>query len=423
MEKHPTNIVVVGAGYAGLLATVRLAGKVKREIKRGEIAITLVNAADVFIERLRLHQFAAAWPMPYRPISQILDGTGVTFMRGLLTGIDAAQHDLTLETDTGSQNLHYDQLVYALGSLIERDSVPGVREYAYVLTPSGLHSAAELREILPMLNARSGRLLVCGGGATGIEAAAQFADMYPNLHVQLITRDRFGSFTKQKITNYMRRSLDRLGVAIRDQTTIIEVNANEAVSADGAVFPFDVCVWAGGFTVPNLAREAGLAVNKRGQILIDPFMRSISHPEIYALGDAAYPIEPPGVPAVRMSAVTAAMMGAHGADCISAFLHGKMPKAFSFAYPGQAIALGQRNAIGFNNYPDDNQNPPYFTGEFGYAGREFFVRLLANLPNFERRWPGISNWLGKGRYATQHRKQANAAQSTSQSLPRAPQIR
>ena len=56
------------------------------------------------------------------------------------------------------------------------------------------------------------------------------------------------------------------------------------------------------------------SVNERGQIVIDPYMRSISHPDIYALGDAAYPLEAPGV-AVRMAAFTAAVMGAHGADC------------------------------------------------------------------------------------------------------------
>jgi NADH dehydrogenase FAD-containing subunit len=169
-----------------------------------------------------------------------------------------------------------------------------------------------------------------------------------------------------------------------------------------------VCLWAGGFTAPPLAREAGLAVNERGQIAIDPFMHSISHPEIYALGDAAHPLEPPGVQ-VRMAAFTAAVMGAHGADCLSAALRGKQPKPFSFAYAGQAIALGRRDAIGFNTYPDDRPRRPYFTGKLGYEIREFFVRLLADLPNIERRWPGSFLWLGKRRYAAIRRHAPPAA--------------
>jgi NADH dehydrogenase len=128
-------------------------------------------------------------------------------------------------------------------------------------------------------------------------------------------------------------------------------------------------------------------------------MRSISHPEIYAAGDAAHPVEPPGVTPVRMAALTASIMGAHAADCLAARLQNKTPRPLSFAYLGQGIALGPGNAIGFNNYPNDKPTPPYFTGRLGYEGREFFVRLLADLPRFERGWPGVTVWLGKGRYA------------------------
>jgi NADH dehydrogenase FAD-containing subunit len=55
MAESRTQIVVIGAGYGGLLATVRLAGKTRRR----NVEITLVNAADVFVERLQLRRFAA----------------------------------------------------------------------------------------------------------------------------------------------------------------------------------------------------------------------------------------------------------------------------------------------------------------------------------------------------------------------------
>ncbi len=166
---------------------------------------------------------------------------------------------------------------------------------------------------------------------------------------------------------------------------------------------------------PPLAREAGLAVNEHNQVIVDPFLRSISHPEIYAIGDAASPREDPGVH-VRMSAVTAAILGAHGADSLSAVLHGKAPKPFSFAYLGQGIALGRHNAIGFNNYPDDKPIPPYFTGRLGYYIRESFVRYLAAAPRFERRWPGLFVWPGKGRYEKAQRQQTAIEQQHSRQL-------
>jgi NADH dehydrogenase FAD-containing subunit len=181
------------------------------------------------------------------------------------------------------------------------------------------------------------------------------------------------------------------------------VKADEVVTATRDVIPYDVCLWAGGFTAPPLAREAGVEVNERGQVLVDPYMRSISHPDIFAVGDAAHPVENPGVH-VRMSAFTAVILGAHGADSLSALLRNEKPRPLSFAYLGQGIALGRRDAIGFNNYPDDKPRRPYFTGWLGFEGREFFVRLLADLPVLEKKWPGIFYWLGKGRYQAAQRK-------------------
>lgn len=399
--RAPLQIVVVGAGYAGLLATVRLAGRVKHEIKAGSVAVRLVNAAEDFVERPRLHQFAANRPVAKRSIKDTLRGTGVSFLRGTVTRIEPAGHTLEVKTDSGTTQLNYDKLVYALGSTIDQDSVSGVREHAYVLTPGGPNSAATLRQALLDLAAtgQQARLLVAGGGATGIEAAGEFAGAYPNLRVQLVTRSAFGRFTNASISGYMERSLERLGVSIHAHTTIREVRAAEAETETGEIIPFDLCLWAGGFSVPKLAREAGLAVNERGQVLIDPFMRSISNSDIYAVGDAASPVETPGYP-VRMAALIATLMGAQGADNVSAVILGESQRPFSFAYLGQGIALGKQNAIGFNNYPDDKPKLPYFTGRLGYEGREFFVRLLADLPNLERRWPGITFWLGKGRYET-----------------------
>src|SRR5690348_9934121 len=116
MERDPLKIVVIGAGYAGMLTTVRLAGKVKRQIRSGDVAITLVNAADAFMERVRLHQFVANQPLPHRPITRILRGTGVAFLCGMATGIDVARRTVQVQTDTGVQLIPYDNLVYALGS-------------------------------------------------------------------------------------------------------------------------------------------------------------------------------------------------------------------------------------------------------------------------------------------------------------------
>lgn len=405
MASKQTQIVVIGAGFAGLMAARRLAWRT-----RGTGAsITLVNGTEHFIERLRLHQLAANQQIGQRSLPTILRGTGVNFVQGWVTAIQPEQRRIVVKTDIGTREIGYDYLVYTLGSTIDRDSVPGVREHTYVLTPSGERSAAVLRDVLPKLNTTGGRMLICGGGATGIEAAAEFAEAYPNVSVHLVTQGEFGTFINKKVATYMDRTLRRLGVTIQDHTAITEVRANQAVTNTGATIPFELCLWTGGFRALPLAREAGLTVNELGQILIDPFMRSISHPEIYAAGDAALPVEEPGVP-IRMSAFTALVTGRHVAESLSQTLRAKKPRPLSFAYYGQAIALGRRNAIFFTIYPADKAAPPYLMGRLGYLAREFFVKFALALPRLERR-PGFLYVMGQGRYAAAKRRLNRLKQS------------
>jgi NADH dehydrogenase FAD-containing subunit len=397
---QPSSVVVLGAGYAGLFFTTRLAGKVSARDAR----ITLVSDSPSFVERPRLHQFAADEAVAWRAIPDVLRGTDVQFVQGRVTHIIPESKQVEIQDEQQvSHSLPYDYLVYALGSVTERERVPGVSAYTYTLAPSGPLSAATLREALPALAARAGRVIVCGGGATGIETAAEFASTYPRLKVQLVTQGAFGIFLGEGVAAYMWRSLERLGVTITDQTTIAEVRADGVRTSDGREYPCDVCVWAGGFTAPSLAGDTGLAVNERDQVVVDPYLRSLSHPDIFAIGDAAHPQVDPGVP-VRMSAFTAAIMGAHGADVLSAMLRGRAPRPLSFAYFGQGIALGRGNAIGFNNYPDDRPHRPYFTGWLGYQVRECFVRYLGSSPRRELRLPGSFIWVGKGRYAATQRR-------------------
>ncbi len=374
---------------------MRLAGKVARQ----NVHLALVNESDTFTERPRLHQFATNQGVQWRSLPQMLGRTNVQFIQGSVTSLDPIHRKIMVEDQQHTHQLEYDYLVYALGSETDRKMVPGVAQYAYTLTARGPLSAAALRERLPSIEARGGQIVVSGGGATGIETAAQVASTYPHIKVRLVTREPLALFLGKGVASSMRRSLQRLGVEIIDQTSVTAVRAQSVVTDQGSELACDLCIWTGGFVAPPLAREAGLAVNERNQVIVDPFLRSISHPEIYAIGDAAHPREDPGVP-VRMSAFTATILGAHGADSLSAVLRGKTPRPLSFAYLGQGIALGRHNAIGFNNYPDDMPRPPYFTGWLGYQIREGFVRLLGTATQH-----GTIVWLGKRRYERAQRRQ------------------
>jgi NADH dehydrogenase FAD-containing subunit len=398
---HPsTRILVLGAGIAGLLFTLRLSGKVAHE----SVQITLVDEADTFTIRPRLHEFATNQRIFRRPFLKILRKTQVQFLQGRVTSLDPSQHRVTVQDQQQQHELGYDYLIYALGSLTDRQNVPGVDQYAYTLSASGPFSAAALRERLPEIEARGGQVVVCGGGATGIETATQVASVYPQIKVSLVTRGSLAGSWDKRMADIFRRRLLSLGVEIVDQSQVSAVRAQSVVLEGGRELACDLCIWTGGFVVSPLAREAGLSVNERDQVLVNPFLHSVSNPEIYAIGDAALPAENPGVSHVRMSAFTAGIMGAHGADCLRAELAGKTPKPLSFAYTAQAIALGQHHAIFFPLSPDDKAIPPYITGRFGAFTREAFIGFVVTATLAQRRFPAMFAWLGKGRYEQQLQK-------------------
>ncbi|MBO0796738.1 MAG: FAD-dependent oxidoreductase, partial [Ktedonobacteraceae bacterium] len=396
-----TRILVLGAGIAGLLFTLRLSGKVARE----SVQITLVDEVDTFTIRPRLHEFATNQRIFRRPFSQILRNTQVQFVQGRVASLDPAQHRVTvLDQQQQRQELGYDYLVYALGSMTDRQNVPGVEHYAYTLTAKGPFSASALRDRLPDIAARGGQVVVCGGGATGIETATQVASVYPQIKVSLVTRGEVATSWDKNVADIMRRRLVSLGVEIIDQSEVRAVHAQSVVLEEGRELGCDLCIWTTGFVVQPLARESGLAVNEHDQVLVDPFLHSVSHQEIYAIGDAAMPIENPGVPHVRMSAFTASIMAAHGADCVSAELASKTPTPLSFAYVAQAVALGQNHALFLPLTPDDRPRRPYITGRLGAFTREAFVGFVVTATLAQQRFPGMFSWVGKRRYEQQRQK-------------------
>ena len=110
------EILILGAGYTGMGATMGLAGRLKA---RDDIRITLVNPQTRFTERLRLHQVASGEELADLQIPDRLAGTGVDFVQGWVTSIDADAQNVRIDDE---YELHYDTLVYALGSVADTES-------------------------------------------------------------------------------------------------------------------------------------------------------------------------------------------------------------------------------------------------------------------------------------------------------------
>ena len=333
MAKETTRIVVLGGGYAGVMAALRVAGKTKRL----ETAVTLISSLDYFVERPRLHEEATGTVLKGKALSAMLAGSKAQFRQGWVSQILPERQQVVAETAGERQPIPYDYLVMALGSRVDRESVSGVNEYAFSLDPFGPGTTEALAQKLKALDETRFRAVVVGGGATGIEAAAQIKAAHPHSRVTLVTRAEAAAFKGPRIQKHMLQALAAQGIHLVERQRVMAVTATAVILA-GDELAADVVVWAGGFVASPLAQAAGLQVNQRNQVLTDPFLRSLSQPRIYAVGDMAWPVVEPGAP-MRMSLFTALVSGAQAADNIVAEIKGQTPKPLSFAWYGQAIAL------------------------------------------------------------------------------------
>jgi NADH dehydrogenase len=378
------RIVILGAGYAGVTCAVRLARK-----SRGQpVEITLVNGTDRLVERIRLHEQAAGRRPPEHDLRGLLRGTGVALRVGWVTAIDLETRTVSL----GDEPLGWDRLVLALGSRTDVDGVPGIREHAFTLDAT---STARLAAEVPAVAARGGRVVVIGGGLTGIEAATELAERHPSLKVVLLTRGRVAEGWSEAARTHLLRTFTRLGIELREGASVTSIAADRVETSHGAV-PFDLCVWSVGFAAPSLAREAGLAVNERGQVLLDPMLRSISHPHVYAAGDVACPVEPPGDP-MPMGCKSAGPTGAHVADDLARLLAGKPERPFDYAVPLYCVSLGRRDALVQTTGPGGAPTGRVLTGRLAVWIKELICKGTIWILHLERRGLLPTMWARTGR--------------------------
>lgn len=346
-------IVVLGAGYAGLVAATRLACQ--------GVPVTLVNASPRFVERPRLHQVAAGQDVPVHSLDSLVGNRAVRLVIGRVTSVDVDERFVMVD----GQRLDYSTLVYALGSTIDL-SVPGVREHAVTL--SGPVQARRFADRLASLES----IAVCGGGLTGIEVATELAEAHPHLRVSLISRDTPGSWLSPRAQAHVSAAFDRLGVEVLTGA-VTSIGADCLTLTGGSQVPFDACVWAGGFRITNLA--TGIAVNNRDRILVDEHLRSISHPDVYAIGDAAAASGPWG-DSMAYGCRTGGFMGPYVADAIA----GRTSKPFAFRYIHQCISLGRRDAvIQFVNGTDESPRRAVLKGRLAVAYKNIVLGSAVRL--------------------------------------------
>ena len=383
------HVIVIGAGYAGLMCALQLAPQVR---------VTLVNPAGHFTERVRSHELAAGRPDITHPLRDFLSPAGITQVPARVTGIDPG--DRQVRTDDG-RVLRYDRLVYALGSRTagtgpggpdvpgtgasgpgapgtgaRGTGAPGTGASGHVFTPE---SAAALRK---RLLDGPGSLAVVGGGLTGIELAAELAEAEPGWAVRMITAGPVGPGLSGRGRDHVRRVLAARGVRLDE---------GYRVAGRGDVGA-DVVVWAASMEArTELASGAGLAL-AGGRIAVGPGLRSVSQPGIYAAGDAAASASPAAGP-LRMACATALPTGAHAAQAVLADLRGGEPAPLRYRFYLQCISLGRHDGLVQLVHADDSPRGQIITGRPAAAVKEQIVAGTVRTLRLAVRHPGAARHL------------------------------
>lgn len=335
--KH--RIVVLGAGYAGAY----VAGNLDRRLFPDETAITVVNAAPEFVQRQRLNQLAAGREVPAPLLTDVFGGTDIGLHIGRVTAIEPDRRIVTVANSEGGDQLPYDTLVYALGSRAAGQSVPGVAEHAFDV--AGRPSALRLRRRLDNLEqGDGGRVIVVGDGFTGIETATEIAELRGGLTVTLAARGELGARLPVRARSRLREACARLGIEVVEHIGVASVEAHQVVCTDGTRISSDATVWTAGFAVSPIAAASGLKVTDAGQLVVDRTMRSVSHPEVYAVGDTVSVLGENGLP-LPMNCGSAGYTGRQAIEAIVGRLTARRVAEVKLVHRYNAISLGQRDGI------------------------------------------------------------------------------
>jgi NADH dehydrogenase len=360
------NVVIAGGGFGGAMA----ARELERIVPKQSARLTLVNEVNFMLYTPFLPEAAAGTLEPRHvvtPLREILKRTNLRL--GAIEAHDPGARTVRLRIRDGeTEELPYDQLLLALGSVSRVLPVPGLNEHAIGF--KSLADAIWLRnhvvETLEAANAtddaaRRDELLTyvfVGGGYAGLEALAELQDFaadaiesYPRarLHgmrwVLVEAADRVLPEIDAELADYALRELRGRGIDIRLGTTLEEVTAHSARISTGETLASRTVVWTAGVAPNPRLRDLSVPLDERGRVPVDRRLRVRGMDAVWAIGDCAAAPDPRGgtCPPTAQHAVR---QGPVAARNIAAELG--VGSAADFAYRGNAafVNLGRYKAVG-----------------------------------------------------------------------------
>src|SRR6266550_591679 len=369
------RIVILGGGFGGVYAAIHLEKLLARQ---SAVEISLVSRDNFFLFTPMLHEIAASdleITNIVNPLRKLLHKVEV--LVGNVNEIDLSNKRVLISRGyrNHSQQLDYDHLVIALGSITNFYDLPGLAEVAVAM--KSLRDAIQLRgQILRYLEEANSEadpaerrslltFVVAGGGFAGVETVAAVNDFvrealpfYPNLRESMlrVILAHSGSVILpelgEDLGRHTQKVMARRRVRILLNTRVKSMTENKVFLAYRTPIPCSTLVWTAG-TVPSPLIASLPCAKERGRIVVNHFLQVSDWPDVWAVGDCAFvpDIRNPGK-AHPPTAQHAIREGKVVAQNIAAALLGRPLKSFSFKTIGLLASIGRRAGVarifGFN---------------------------------------------------------------------------
>jgi NADH:ubiquinone reductase (H+-translocating) len=359
MSAQKPRVVIVGAGFGGLRAARALAG--------APVEVVLIDRNNYHLFQPLLYQVAVAALPPseiaYPVRSIVRRQRNLEFRVASVEGFDLARRVVA----TSRGEVRYDRLIVAAGAVSNDFGVPGVADHGFELKT--LSDALRIRnhvircfeEAVAASNPEDRRALltivVAGGGPTGVEVAGAMSELlrrvlardYPRIAPRDVTilllegGTRVLASMPHDLSLAAASSLERLGVELRFAATVTGYDGAIVSVAGAAAIATRTLVWAAGVRATPLLATLGVPLHRSGRVIVEPTLQVPGHPEIYAIGDAAY-LDTPGGP-VPMLAPPAMQMGACAARNVLLGAGGRSERVFRYRDPGTMATIGRSAAV------------------------------------------------------------------------------
>ncbi|MDL2082000.1 NAD(P)/FAD-dependent oxidoreductase [Streptomyces sp. GXMU-J15] len=420
MVKERARILVVGGGYVGMYTALRLQKKLKPEIKQGKVEVTVVTPDSYMTYQPFLPEAAAGSISPRHvvvPLRRVLDGCRVVV--GEVRSIDHAKRTATFTTlatedeGAGRQQLAYDELVLAPGSVSRTLPIPGLAEHAIgfktVEEAIGLRNhvieqmdiASSTRD--PAVRDAALTFVFVGGGYAGVEALAELEDMaryasryYHNVRpedmkwILVEASDRILPEVGEEMGRYTVSQLRRRNIDVRLHTRLESCADRTAVLSDGARFPTRTVVWTAGVKPNPVVAATDLPLTERGRLKCTAELQIEGTPHAWAAGDAAavpdVTADTPGTETAP-NAQHALRQAKVLAENIARSLHGEPLQTYSHKYVGSVASLGLHKGVAHVYGRRLKGYPAWFMHR---------VYHLSRVPTFNRKARVLAEWTLSG---------------------------